>query len=151
MPSYFQMQHSLVFKSCLICTQGKGIITVVTTLQHQARSIIFLENHYGCVFPWGRSWGGENRSSGMTVSSDLITSGARPDSGKVISCSFFCVSMLDTRWNKDSSNEFLASEIRNFTFWILFKSGCNFCVCEQNDLQSARAHAALHTAQFVRK
>lgn len=51
-------------------------------LQHQARSIIFLENHYGCVFSWGRSKVGENRSSGIMLSSDLITSGAQPDSEK---------------------------------------------------------------------
>ena len=61
-------------------------------LQHQARSIIFLENHYGCVYPWGRSYAGENRSRGMTVSSDLITSVAKPDSEKrflVLSVSVF--------------------------------------------------------------
>lgn len=53
-------------------------------LQHQARSIIFLENHYGCVLPWGGSFCGENRSSGMTVSNALITSPAKPDNGKWI-------------------------------------------------------------------
>ena len=69
------------FTLCLIYTR-QGHHYSSSHLQHQARSIIFLENHYGCVFPWGRSYGGENRSSGMTVSSDLITSGAKPDSGK---------------------------------------------------------------------
>lgn len=50
--------------------------------EHQAGSIIFLKNHYCCVLPWGLSSGRENRSSGMTISSDLITSGAKPDNGK---------------------------------------------------------------------
>lgn len=67
-------------------------------LQHQARSIIFLENHYGCVFPWGRSYDGENRSSGMTVSSDLITSGAKPDSGK-----WFLVLSVSVSWIHDGT------------------------------------------------
>lgn len=53
-------------------------------LQHQARSIIFLENHYGCVLPWGGSFCGENRSRGMTVSNTLITSPAKPDNGNWI-------------------------------------------------------------------
>lgn len=50
--------------------------------EHQARSIIFLKNHYCCVLPCGWSSGRENRSGGMTISSDLITSGAKPDNGK---------------------------------------------------------------------
>lgn len=51
-------------------------------LQHQARSIIFQKNHYDCVFPRGRSYSGDNRSSGMMVSRDLITSGAKLGSEK---------------------------------------------------------------------
>lgn len=103
--------------------------------QHQARSIIFLENHYGCVFPWGRCKVGENRSGGMMVSSDLITSGAEPDSEKwflVLSVSLCSIHdgtkiavMNSWHW------KFII-----FSFWILsVKSGCNFCICAQNEVQ----------------
>lgn len=79
-PNYFEMQyfHILRCASSTVKTRHHSR----SHLQHRARSIIFLENHYGCVLPWGRSFSGENRSSGMTVSSDLITSGAKPDNGK---------------------------------------------------------------------
>lgn len=42
-------------------------------LRHGAGSMIFLENHYGCVLPWGRSHVAENRSREMMMSDDGIT------------------------------------------------------------------------------
>lgn len=98
-------------------------------LQHQARSIIFLENHYGCVYPWGRSYAGENRSREMTVSSDLITSVAKPDSVKgfrVLSVSVF---QIHYGTKIAIMNSWLLN-ILNFHFGKLsVKSGCNLCLC----------------------
>lgn len=106
--------------------------------EHQARSIIFLKNHYCCVLPCGWSSGRENRSSGMTISSDLITSGAKPDNGKwflVLNVSVCQIHdwtkiVLMNSWHSKKKKN------RNSSFGMrLVKGGCRFCVCEQNDLQ----------------
>lgn len=103
--------------------------------EHQARSIIFLENHYCCVLPRGWSSGRENRGSRMMISSDLITSGAKPDNGK-----WFLVLYVSVCQIHDGTKIVLMnswhSKIRNFSFRMrLLKCGSHFCVCEQNDLQ----------------
>lgn len=130
---FFQM----LYFQCLKCVSS----TVKTRhyscshVEHQARSIIFLENHYACVLPLGGSTGRENRSSGMMISSDLITSGAKPDNGK-----WFLVLSVSLCQIHDGTKIALMnswhSKIQNFSFWMWsVESGCHFCICEQDGLQ----------------
>lgn len=66
--------HAFSFASPTVKTRHYGC----GHLQLLARSIIFLEKPlWLCTPPRGGPSAGENRSGGMTVSSDLITSGAK--------------------------------------------------------------------------
>lgn len=131
--SFFQMQYFQGLKC--VSSKVKTRHYSCSHVEHQARSIIFLENHYGCVLPLGGSTGWENRSSGMMISSDLITSGAKPDNGK-----WFLVLSVSVCQIHDETKIALMnswhSKIQNFSFWTWsVESGCHFCICEQDDLQ----------------
>lgn len=93
---------------------------------HQSRSIIFLKNHY-CR---------EHRSIGMMISSDLITSGTKPDNGQ-----WFLVLYVSVCQIHDGTKMVLMnSKIHNFSFGTPpVKCGSHFffffCACERNHLQ----------------
>lgn len=126
---YFQMQYFQGLK-CVSSTVKTRHYSC-SHVEHQARSIIFLENHYGCVHPLGGSTGRENRSSGMMISSDLITSGAKPDNGKWFLALSVSICQIHDGTKIALMNSW-HSKIQNFSFWMRsVESGCHFPICEK--------------------
>lgn len=66
--------------------------------QYQAGSKIFQKKLDCCGFPRGRSSSGDNRGSGLTLSEDLITLGAKLDSEK-----WFLVLSVSVCWIQDGT------------------------------------------------